>query len=67
MKTHDFELLVSLTGDELAIKQMPGWSIVNQWTEEKRYEDPSLASHSDATAMFNATKQVTEYLCKISL
>lgn len=29
LKTHNFELLVSLTGDEVSIKSIPGWSIVN--------------------------------------
>ncbi len=30
LKTHDLELLVSLTGREVEIKRMSGWQIVNQ-------------------------------------
>jgi HEPN domain-containing protein len=67
MKTHDFEILVALTGDELRIKQMPFWSIAMLWNEHRRYEDPASANQTDSDSMIEATKKLVEDLCKISL
>lgn len=67
LKTHDFDLLVALTGDELRIKQMPFWSIVMLWNEHKRYEDPASTNQGDSDSMIEATKNMVEDLCKISL
>ena len=67
LKAHDLELLVSLTGEEVKIKRLPAWSIVNKWDESKRYEDPSQATQNDASVMIESAKQIVEELCKISL
>jgi|GEM_PF-6725772 len=58
---------LALTGDELRIKQMSFWSIVMLWNEHKRYEDPANANQDDSDSMIEATKNLVEDLCKISL
>lgn len=67
LKTHDLDLMVSLTGNELKVKQLPSWAIVSRWTEAKRYEDPSKANREDASEMIEATRKIVEELCEISL
>lgn len=67
LKVHDFDLLVALTGDEVRIKRLPYWSIVMMWNEHKRYEDPAKADKRDSDSMIDATKNLVENLCKISL
>ena len=67
LKTHDFDLLVAFTGDEFRIKRIPSWSIVMLWNEHKRYEDPEKANKNDSDVMIEATKNIVEDLCKISL
>lgn len=67
LKVHDFDLLVMLTGQETRIKKLPSWSIVNQWTEAQRYENPAQSTREDANAMIAATKQFVEELCPILL
>ena len=67
LKVHDFDLLVALTGDEVRIKRLPYWSIVMMWNEHKRYEDPAKADKKDSDSMIEATKNIMEDLCKISL
>lgn len=67
LKVHDLDLLTSLTGQELAIKTMPAWSTVNQWSEVKRYSDTETATSDDAESMLKAVKILVEFLCKISL
>ena len=62
LKTHDFDLLVALTGDELRIKQMSYWSIVMLWNEHKRYEDPASANQGNSDSMIEATKNLVEDL-----
>ncbi|MBZ4193126.1 MAG: HEPN domain-containing protein [Candidatus Contendobacter sp.] len=67
LKVHDFDLLIMLTGQETRIRKLPSWSIVNQWTEAQRYEDPTKTTQEDAQAMIAAAKQFVEELCLISL
>ncbi len=67
LKVHDFDLLVMLTGQETRIRKLSSWSIVNQWTEAQRYEDPAQSTKENAQAMIAATKQFVEELCLISL
>lgn len=67
LKTHDLDMLAALTGQEVAIKQMPGWSAAIKWDETRRYEDPNLAQENDALAMLQAAKEFAEFLCGISL
>lgn len=67
LKVHDFDLLVALTGDEVRIKRLPYRSIVMMWNEHKRYEDPAKADKRDSDSMIDATKNLVEDLCKISL
>ena len=67
LKVHDLDLLVALTGDEVRIKRLPYWSIVMMWNEHKRYEDPAKADKKDSDSMIEATKNIVEDLCKISL
>lgn len=67
LKVHDFDLLVMLTGQEARIKKLPSWSIVNQWTEAQRYEDPARSTEEDAQIMLAATKIFVEELCPILL
>lgn len=67
LKTHDFDLLVAFTGDEPRIKRIPSWSVVMLWNEHKRYEDPAIANKNDSDSMIEATKNMVEDLCKISL
>lgn len=67
LKVHDFDLLVMLTGQETRIRKLPSWSIVNQWTEAQRYENPAQSTREDANAMIAATKQFVEELCPILL
>ena len=66
-KVHDFDLLVMLTGQETRIRKLSSWSIVNQWTEAQRYEDPAQSTKENAQAMIAATEQFVEELCLISL
>jgi len=67
LKTHDLDRLAALTGQEVAIKQMPGWSTAIKWDETRRYEDLNLAQERDALAMRQAAKAFAEALCGISL
>lgn len=67
LKVHDLDLLVALTGDELRIKKLSYWSVVQVWNESKRYEDPSQAKQEGTEAMIEATKKLVEELCTISL
>jgi len=67
LKTHDLELLVALTGEEKRLKNMPHWSVVNRWHEQKRYEDPTKFSQEEAKSMLLSTRVLVEELCKISL
>jgi len=67
LKVHDLDVLISLTGQELIIKQLPSWSTAIKWNESLRYEDPTQATSQDAIAMLNAAKEVSEKLCGISL
>ena len=67
LKVHDLDLLVALTGDELRIKKLSSWSIVQVWDENKRYEDPAKATKINSDNMITATKKLVEDICKISL
>ena len=67
LKVHDFDLLLAFTGDELRIKKLVDWSVVQAWSESKRYENPSNAKHNDSEAMLEATKKLVEELCTILL
>lgn len=67
LKVHDLDFLISLTGREVEVKRMSSWSIVNQWSEVKRYSDPATATSDDAESMLNAVKILVEFLCEISL
>ena len=60
---HDLEFLVSLTGRETEIKQMPEWQIVKRWDEQKRYNDPTQSTAKDANTMLIAVKKLVEMLC----
>lgn len=63
LKVHDLEFLVSLTGKETEIKQMPEWQIVKQWDEQKRYNDPTQSTAESANTMLIAVKTLVEMLC----
>ena len=63
LKVHDLEFLVSLTGKETEIKQMPEWQIVKRWDEQKRYSDPTQSTEKDANTMLIAVKTLVEMLC----
>jgi HEPN domain-containing protein len=63
LKVHDLEFLVSLTGRETEIKQMPEWQIVKRWDEQKRYNDPTQSTAKDANTMLIAVKKLVEMLC----
>jgi HEPN domain-containing protein len=63
LKVHDLEFLVSLTGRETEIKQMPEWQIVKRWDEQKRYNDPTQSTDKDANTMLIAVKKLVEMLC----
>lgn len=67
LKVHDLELLVSLTGREVHIKQMSAWQVVNKWNESKRYDDPAKSTRSDSESMLFAVNKLVEDLCGISL
>jgi len=63
LKVHDLEFLVSLTGRETEIKQMPEWQIVKEWDEQKRYNDPTQSTDKDANTMLIAVQTLVEMLC----
>ena len=67
LKTHDLDLLVALTGQDMALKKRPAWTIAITWNESRRYEDPSLASEEDALGMLDAAQEFVEELCAVSL
>ncbi len=67
LKVHDLDFLLAFTGDELRIKKLVDWSIVQAWSENKRYENPSNAKQNDSEAMLEATKKLVEELCTILL
>ena len=67
LKSHDLDYLLEFTGRHAAIRRLAGWSVVSNWSEAKRYTDPSSARDSEAADMILATKQVVEALCPISL
>lgn len=63
LKVHDLNLLLAFTGEEMRIKFLPEWNIVNKWKESNRYEDPLKAMESDSLSMINATKKIVEEIC----
>ena len=67
LKVHDLNLLVALSGDELRIKKLPSWAIVQVWDENMRYEDPTKATKMGSDSMLTATKILVEDICAISL
>lgn len=67
LKVHDLDVLVPLTGQELAIKKLSSWSAAINWDESRRYEDPALATRADACDMLGAAKEFAGVLCGISL
>ena len=67
LKVHDLDLLLAFTGEELRIKKLAHWSVVQAWSENKRYENPSYAKQNDSEAMLEATKKLVEELCTILL
>ncbi|MCE7065519.1 hypothetical protein [Dyadobacter sp. CY326] len=57
LRTHDLELLLSLTGfeSELKIRYFDEWSLVSNWTPESRYNVTGLVSEAKANEMFTCT------------
>ncbi len=59
-KTHDFDVLLHLTGLEREIKlnYMADWSIVAEWRPEARYKPIGKTTQSEAQGMIESTKEI---------
>lgn len=58
LKTHDLDVLLSLTGIETTLKatHLAEWSAVNIWNPEARYNPIGVVSPAAATLMINSAK-----------
>jgi hypothetical protein len=58
LKTHDLDVLLSLTGIEATLKatHLAEWSAVSIWNPEARYNPIGMVSPADATLMINSAK-----------
>lgn len=65
-KTHDLDILLSLTGKERLIKDkyLAEWSVVAEWTSEMRYDADAKAkiSKKNAQIMIESTKTLLKLL-----
>jgi HEPN domain-containing protein len=63
-KTHDLDVLVHLSGQELRIKTefLSEWSIVKQWTPELRYNSPGYATPDQANDIITSTEKLISEL-----
>ena len=59
-KTHDLDVLLSLSGVEEEVKEgyLADWSVVAKWRPETRYEPIGSASEDDARSMIESAKAV---------
>ncbi|MCE7058774.1 HEPN domain-containing protein [Dyadobacter sp. CY343] len=64
LRTHDLELLLSLTGfeSEFKIRYFDEWSLVSNWTPESRYHVTGLVSEAKAKNMFAFTSIILQSL-----
>jgi HEPN domain-containing protein len=62
-KTHNLDILLSLTGREKSIKNnfLAEWSITSKWNPQSRYQISSAKS-SDASLMISSTKTLLKQL-----
>lgn len=58
LKTHDLDVLLSLTGVETTLKatHLAEWSAVSIWNPEARYNPIGVVDPTDATLMINSAK-----------
>ncbi len=58
LKTHDLDVLFSLTGVETTLKAtyLAEWSAVSIWNPEARYNPIGVVNPIDATLMINSAK-----------
>lgn len=58
LKTHDLDVLLSLTGVEMLLKAtyLAEWSAVSIWNPEARYNPIGVVSPGEATLMINSSK-----------
>ena len=58
LKTHDLDVLLSLTGVEATVKSthFAEWSAVASWNPEARYNTIGGVSQADAALMINSAK-----------
>jgi len=58
LKTHDLDVLLSLTGVESTVKSthFAEWSAVASWNPEARYNTTGKVSQADAALMINSVK-----------
>lgn len=58
LKTHDLDVLLSLTGVETTLKatHLAEWSVVSIWNPEARYNPIGVVDPTDATLMINSAK-----------
>ncbi len=59
-KTHNLDILLSLTGKEIKMKKelLAEWSIVSKWNPETRYNATGSITKEDAKLMIDSTKNI---------
>lgn len=59
-KTHEFDVLLHLSGAEVRIKtkHFKEWSVVMKWRPEHRYRPIGTATVGDATDLINSAKAI---------
>ncbi len=64
LKTHDLDILLSLTGIELTLKasHLAEWSAVSIWNPEARYNPIGMINSVDASFMVNSAKTLISML-----
>ncbi|MDH4185302.1 MAG: HEPN domain-containing protein [Nitrospinota bacterium] len=69
-KTHDFDVLLHLSGLELEVKTNPEvsvhWSILAEWNPEARYEPLDSVTEENAKNMIMAVEKMVEHIWKKS-
>lgn len=64
LKTHDFEVLLRLSGVEARVKAkyLAEWSVVLDWNPEKRYQPIGQSSAQQAARMVTCAKRLLDIL-----
>ncbi len=63
-KTHDFEILLRLSGRQSKVRtiHLADWSVVVQWEPESRYQPPGAVTRVGARSMIESARRLMKAL-----